>query len=321
MARQIVAILIHGIRTEAWWQDRVASILSRDTGATVIPLKYGYFDLLRFWCPLGICRNGPIERLRKQIEGVRQSYKDCRLVVFAHSFGTSALAQILLDNPYFTFDRIVLCGSIVRENFDWRRVENQIISDEKRNAIINDCGTRDVWPVLAKSASWDYGASGTLGFGSFNVKDRFHPFRHSDFFATIFVRDYWVPAVIGKPIEDARVDAKDVGTPAWFGLLRFPLRWIIAVGIPLLAVLAALPPLLQLLDPVQIMNTPSGVSLIDPTQDTKDVAEFEFEPLPGSSIQFRLKGTYSVGNRTVSGVMTDGYFQTTEQFVPCFKQL
>jgi pimeloyl-ACP methyl ester carboxylesterase len=88
MARQIVVILIHGIRTEAWWQDRVASILSRDTGATVIPLKYGYFDLLRFWCPLGICRNGPIERLRKQIEGVRQSYKDCRLVVFAHSFGT-----------------------------------------------------------------------------------------------------------------------------------------------------------------------------------------------------------------------------------------
>ena len=110
-----------------------------------------------------------------------------------------------------------------------------------------------------------------------------------------------------------------MGTPAWFGLLRFPLRWIIAVGIPLLAVLAALPPLLQLLDPVQIMNTPSGVSLIDPTQDTKDVAEFEFEPLPGSSIQFRLKGTYSVRNRTVSGVMTDGYFQTTEQFVPLFQ--
>jgi hypothetical protein len=89
MSRKTIVILIHGIRTAAWWQGRMASIIEREADATVIPLKYGYFDLLRFWWPLRMCRNGPIERLRKQIGGrIREQYKDCRLVVFAHSYGT-----------------------------------------------------------------------------------------------------------------------------------------------------------------------------------------------------------------------------------------
>jgi len=69
----LIVVLIHGIRTRAFWQGRMASIIQRETGATVIPLKYGYLDLLRFWCPFSICRRGPIERLRKQIEGIRES--------------------------------------------------------------------------------------------------------------------------------------------------------------------------------------------------------------------------------------------------------
>ncbi len=105
MSQRTIVVLIHGIRTAAWWEGRMASIIEREADATVIPLKYGYFDLFRFWCPFGICRNGPIERLRKQIEGIREQYKDSRLVVFAHSYGTYALSRVLLENPYFKFDR------------------------------------------------------------------------------------------------------------------------------------------------------------------------------------------------------------------------
>jgi len=118
MSDQPVVILIHGIRTAAWWQNRVASMIESETSATVIPIKYGYFDLLRFWCPFGICRSGPVEKLRQQIEGIAKNYPDRPLIVFAHSYGTYALTRVILQNPYFRFDRIILCGSVVPATFD-----------------------------------------------------------------------------------------------------------------------------------------------------------------------------------------------------------
>jgi pimeloyl-ACP methyl ester carboxylesterase len=232
MSEKTVVILIHGIRTAAWWQNRVASIIEREPHVTVIPLKYGYFDLIRFLCPFGFCRNGPVERIRKQLQGIRDDFKDYKFVVFAHSYGTYVLSRILLENPRFMFDRVILCGSIIRNNFDWDRVQNQILTREenKRDAIINECGTRDVWPAFANSVSWGYGATGTYGFGVQNVRDRFHPIKHSGFFDDKFVESYWVPAVRGKPIDFSSTDREGVGTPAWFAILRLPLRWLIVLG-------------------------------------------------------------------------------------------
>ncbi len=120
-------------------------------------------------------------------------------------------------------------------------MENQILPQNKRDAIINECGIRDHWPVIAKSVSWDYGASGTYGFGSFNVRDRFHPLGHSGYFETDFVRQYWVPAVAGKPIDFSITDTKGEGSPFWFGMLRIPFRWLIVVGAPVLIAIAAIP--------------------------------------------------------------------------------
>ena len=229
-ANKTVVILIHGIRTTARWQSRAAAKIEAATSARVIPLKYGYFDILRFLCPFGICRRGPIERLRKQIEGVRDQYPEHRIVLFAHSFGTYALSRILMENPHFKFDRIVLCGSVIPENFDWSRVGSQIRAAERREAIINDCGTRDVWPVIARAVTWGYGASGTYGFGDFNVRDRFHPLTHSQFFEDKFIDRYWVSAVNGDTVEFSPGDKKAASTPGWFSLLNVPLRWLLPVA-------------------------------------------------------------------------------------------
>ncbi|TJU95687.1 MAG: alpha/beta hydrolase, partial [Mesorhizobium sp.] len=239
MSEAPVVILIHGIRTAAWWQNRIASVIESETSATVIPIKYGYFDLLRFWCPLGICRAGPIEKLRQQIEGIGKHYGDRPLIVFAHSYGTYALTRVILQNPFFQFDRIILCGSVVPGDFDWRAVENQIRGTDKRNAIINECGTRDIWPVMAQSGTWGYGATGTYGFGMFNVRDRFHDITHSEYFTNEFVKANWIPLVRGEKVTFSDVDTQGGGTPAWFNLLRLPLKWIplaAAVGIAALFV-------------------------------------------------------------------------------------
>jgi len=148
-----------------------------------------------------------------------------------------------LTNAYFKFDRIILCGSILPENFDWSRVENQIIPENKRDAIINECGIKDMWPALARSTSWGYGASGTYGFGSYNVRDRFHPIGHSGYFDKEFVQKYWVSAAAGNPIDFSETDSTGAGTPSWFGIFGFPLRWIIVVGVPVVLALAVLPTL------------------------------------------------------------------------------
>ncbi|MCA0275239.1 MAG: hypothetical protein LCH86_04460 [Proteobacteria bacterium] len=216
-----VVLLIHGIRTAAWWQSRIAWVIEQQTAATVIPIKYGYFDILRFWCPLGLCRSGPIEKLRQQIEGVANTYKDRPLIIFAHSYGTYALTRVIDQNPFFRFDRVILCGSIVPSTYDWRKVHDQIKGDEKRDAVVNECGTRDIWPVLAQSITWGYGATGTYGFGTFNVRDRFHNLAHSEFFSNEFVEKHWIPLVQGDKVTFSKQDIAGTGSPAWFTLVRF----------------------------------------------------------------------------------------------------
>jgi pimeloyl-ACP methyl ester carboxylesterase len=224
-ASNTVVILIHGIRTAAWWQSRMAALIAEETGATVIPLKYGYFDTLRFLCPFGICRRGPIDRLRKQIDGIRDEHQGKDIIALAHSYGTYALSRILHDNPHIKFHRIMLCGSIVPEDYDWARVDDQVTMADKRQAIINDCGTQDIWPVLAKSVTWGYGSSGTYGFGAFNVRDRFHALGHSGFFNEDFARTYWIPAINGEAIAFSAEDKKEIPSPGWFDVFRFPFRW------------------------------------------------------------------------------------------------
>jgi hypothetical protein len=47
-----LVLLIHGIRTHAEWQEMVRNVLQRDGKTHVVPIKYGFLDALRFWCPI-----------------------------------------------------------------------------------------------------------------------------------------------------------------------------------------------------------------------------------------------------------------------------
>jgi pimeloyl-ACP methyl ester carboxylesterase len=221
-----VILLIHGIRTHAWWMGAVKPLLEGAIGATVIPLKYGRFDLLRFWCPFGVCRNGPITRLHREIRDVLDQYQGCRLSVIAHSYGTYALARLLLDNSDVRLDRVILCGSIVPNQFPWSRITSQFAGQPMRGSVINECGTRDAWPVLAKAMTWGYGTSGTHGFGSAQVTDRFHALPHSGYFDKAFVKRYWLPFLARGEIMPSAVERAGTATPAWFQLLELPYKWL-----------------------------------------------------------------------------------------------
>jgi nucleoside phosphorylase len=224
-------VLVHGIRTFANWYPTVKRVLEDTPGTFVIPIKFGYVDTFRFWCPL-FTRSIPINDVRREIQNVQREHPDAAISVIAHSFGTYAICCILKDTPNLILHRLVLCGSIVNRRFRWEHVGLQV-----KTKILNDCGTRDCWPVLAKCLSWGYGDTGRHGFGRAAVHDRTHDFAHSDFFSEAFVRDYWKPWFAKGRLIPSAWEERAPASPWWIILLSIlPLQWI--ASITLLALLA-----------------------------------------------------------------------------------
>ena len=225
-----LVILLHGIRTQAEWQENFRPVLRADGGITeVIAIKYGYFDTLSFLLPFP--RRRILDTIhRKLMEALLYHRGEEReVVVIAHSFGTYAIARILREHPEVSIDRLVLLGSIVPRDYPWLQLPNL------PKQIINEAGSRDILPVLAKSLSWGYGASGTFGFGSAGVVDRVHNLRHSDYFTSDFVEKYIKSLVhdsefIEPPFAEQKM--------SWFisVLEVVPLKWLLP---PILAGLGA----------------------------------------------------------------------------------
>lgn len=181
-----LVLLVHGIRTEAEWQGMVKAKMQRDELTHVEPIKYGYFDAIRFWCPLW--RKKPIKEVLYKIQHAIFEHKDSEVIIIAHSFGTYAITKIMEENPSIRPARIIYCGSIVKRNFRWDKLA-------RCPKIINDCGSRDIWPIRATFFSWGYGPTGTFGFGFPGIEDRFHDFEHSDYFNETFIDNFWIPWV------------------------------------------------------------------------------------------------------------------------------
>jgi len=84
------------------------------------------------------------------------------------------------------------------------------------HAFVNECGFKDVWPVIAEGLSSSYGASGRFGFGGNRVRDRFHAVGHSGFLTSEFVSKYWVPFFYGGTVVDGHLQPHQ---PSWLRLL------------------------------------------------------------------------------------------------------
>ena len=205
-----VVILVHGIRTQATWQGMVTNELSAVPNVVVMSVGYGYFDVLKFWAPY-LWRNMACKEVLRKVRDIQANHQNHELVVIAHSFGTYIVSQILRNEPDVRIGRVLMCGCIIRRSFRW----DSLPGDRRAQQMVNDVGTRDVWPVLAKIGSWGYGESGTFGFKDpSRVTDRFHNLGHSDFFSVEHVRSYWAPFVKTGEITPSSLD-KQRPTPSF----------------------------------------------------------------------------------------------------------
>lgn len=214
-----VLVLVHGIRTEAAWAEMVATVFQKEfPDLELVPVRYGYFDAVRFWLPI-LTRSAPVSRLARELRAIRAR----RLFIIAHSFGTYTVGRVLANEADIKIDRLVLCGSVLPQDFRWDLVAHRI-----GDRVVNDCGIHDVWPLLAAGATWGYGPSGTFGFGTAKVRDRYHPFGHSGFFTPKFVSEYWVPFFRDGAISSGSIDGGRPTPPLWQSLLsRLPFRWFL----------------------------------------------------------------------------------------------
>jgi hypothetical protein len=229
-----VVLLIHGIRTEADWGPMVRSKLEVPGRIEVIPIKYGYFDAFRFWFPFWT-RNKPVEKVYVQIrvalQKFRRDHPDAKLSIIAHSFGTYVVGQILKREFDLKIHRLILCGSVLPQAFPWHEYQGRFDDDN----VVNECGKSDIWPVLAQSTSWGYGASGTHGFGSVLVKDRYHAGGHGQYFEPQFVEKYWEPFIRRGEYKGTKFETQMPPTPWRVSMLGIlPLQWIVT-AITLLA--------------------------------------------------------------------------------------
>jgi hypothetical protein len=149
------------------------------------------------------------------------------------------LTKLLREFPHVRLWRIIFCGSVVKQDFEWEQVRDRFGAPERKTGfIVNDCGNQDIWPVIGKFAGWRYGNAGTDGFGGIYVEDRFHDGGHGLFFDPSFIEQYWKPFVSEGHIVPGRAKQGD-GIPPHVRLLS-KLPFNLQIDLLIVLVLAVL---------------------------------------------------------------------------------
>jgi hypothetical protein len=213
-----VIVLIHGIRDLGGWLQTVDRVLGSKEVKVIMP-KYGWFPPLRFIAPWDTSIR-PMKRVHREIENIKREYPNARISVIAHSFGCHLLTRLLQEYPHDRVFRIILCGSVVKQSFQWEQVRDRFgENDEKTGFIVNDCGNRDPWPLVGAFAGWRYGTSGTDGSGSTYVEDRYHKGGHGLFFNREFIEHYWKPFITRGDVVPGSANQGE-GIPWYVRLLQ-----------------------------------------------------------------------------------------------------
>jgi len=193
-----VVFTVHGIRTYGQWQNRLRSLVLREMEDVEFQsYKYGYFSALAFIIPR--IRDDEVKRMRDRVLSLFDDVPK-KVVIFSHSFGTylsaGVLKAIVASLPEEVDVTLVLSGSVLGEDYDWSFMHRRPLS-----RVINDCGSKDYILSVASASVLGVGMAGKVGFSGFNgerVFNRWFIGGHSHYFrGDEFMRNYWVPVVVG----------------------------------------------------------------------------------------------------------------------------
>lgn len=217
-----IVVLLHGIRTDAYWHqqfEEIVSALPDGKETLVLSRKYGNFPVVQYAIPF--LRKKKVIWLRKMLEDIQLRYPLTNICIIAHSFGAYLTTEVLKRTPRLKIDSLILCGSVVRRDFEW----SKLTDNNNVKQVVNDCGAADLWPVLSRNLIPGTGDAGTFGFdlNGGQVRNRFFQYYdHGSFFTQTHIREYWWPFIssgtiqpgpipVPQPIFLARLLASPVG--------------------------------------------------------------------------------------------------------------
>jgi pimeloyl-ACP methyl ester carboxylesterase len=163
MAIDRILMSIHGIETDGKWQDEIDRSFQGFAGLAYDKYKYGKFP---FWkVPFAGERDAEILAFSKKWDLVRET--GVVPSVIAHSFGTYIICRAMIQFPALSFDRVILCGSILDCDFDWPGM----IAGGRVQAVLNEIAGNDWVVELFRNLKLrsNIEGSGPSGLDGFNL--------------------------------------------------------------------------------------------------------------------------------------------------------
>lgn len=186
-------VTVHGMNTNGAWQEEYVWRLAKLYGYSIpnVLYKYGNIKVSPF---IPRRRAYFVRRLAENLKrfsaDANESGYGGRPDVIAHSLGTWLLYKALESDKDIKIGRLILTGSIIPPNFDWK----PLIETKRVEAVLCHHAGKD---VVVRMAQYGISNSGPSGHRGFNDKEtvihKYQPlFRHSDFF---------LPEILGDEME------------------------------------------------------------------------------------------------------------------------
>ena len=213
-----LVVLVHGANTDGIWEGVVEPELEK-AGFTVVRTSYGN-NVSCLLSPREKARDEAIVHVLRDIRDALRNYKvkwghePLKKSVIGHSFGCYVICQTLVQATELEWDRIVFCGSVVRNDFEFNRVSHQF-----GDPLLNLVGTLDYYPVLAAWINKRLGSSGSTGLNrSKTLTNWHHGLGHGGFLTASFTEKVFVPFLKGEAWHRGGSPQK---LPLWLRILTY----------------------------------------------------------------------------------------------------
>jgi pimeloyl-ACP methyl ester carboxylesterase len=209
-----VVIAVHGIRTDAKWQKLLAEVAA-DNGLQIRLHDYGYFGIPKLLFPpsrakkVGQFYEYYSSRISDKNLRIDLGNYEKRPSVIVHSFGSYIVVNCMLEHRDVKFDKIILCGSILPEDFDW----SILFGRDQVNRVCNECGHKDFWAGVVGTVVPGTGKSGRSGFTFCSAnfgQEHFELRTHTEFAYRNHIQEYWLPFLVKRPFGFIAKTGRDI---------------------------------------------------------------------------------------------------------------
>ena len=179
--KDVVIFVLHGIRASngQWVRQASQHLQAALPRAEVVPATYWYFSALDFLLP--VIRRRRVRWFQDTYAYFMARNPKAEFRFLGHSNGTYLLGESLKQLSGMRFSKVVLAGSVLPRDFNWRsRVDNQQVVELWNHRALLDVPVALLCNALRGLRMKDVGTGGYEGFSAFPAirECSYHPGGH-----------------------------------------------------------------------------------------------------------------------------------------------